>query len=50
MITETDFSIQYISLAVGYSDIFIFSKAFKKAYGMAPSMYREKNNVNTTAL
>jgi AraC-like DNA-binding protein len=40
-------SIQYVSLAVGYSDIFTFSKAFKKHYGVSPTEYR-KNNLQIT--
>ena len=35
-----DLSIQYISFAVGYGDVFTFSKAFKKMMGMSPSDYR----------
>lgn len=34
-------SIQYISFAVGYNDIFTFSKAFKKHVGQSPSEYRK---------
>lgn len=41
MLRSTGNSIQYISSAVGYSDIFTFSKAFKKHTGMSPSAYRE---------
>ena len=34
-------SIQYISFAVGYNDVFTFSKAFKKHVGQSPSEYRK---------
>lgn len=34
-------SIQYISFAVGYNDVFTFSKAFKKHVGISPSEYRK---------
>ncbi len=42
LIKETTQSIQDISLAVGYSDIFTFSKAFKKYYKISPSDYRKQ--------
>ena len=42
LMAETNKTIQDISLAVGYNDIFTFSKAFKKCYGIAPSEYRKK--------
>lgn len=41
LIKETTQSIQDISLAVGYSDIFTFSKAFKKYYNVSPSDFRK---------
>ena len=33
-------SIQYVSLSVGYSDVFSFSKAFKKKTGLSPRQWR----------
>jgi AraC-like DNA-binding protein len=44
MLRESDFSISYIGNAVGYTDIFTFSKAFKKHTGCTPSSYREKGS------
>lgn len=44
MLRESDFSISYIGNAVGYNDIFTFSKAFKKHTGCTPSSYREKGS------
>ncbi len=41
LMKETDKTIQDISLAVGYNDIFTFSKAFKKHYGTPPKEYRK---------
>ncbi len=41
MLLTTSNSIQYIAYAVGYNDIFTFSKAFKKHVGSAPSDYRK---------
>ena len=40
-LTSKEYSIQYISYAVGYSDTFTFSKAFKRYSGMSPSEYRK---------
>ena len=42
LLRETDNSIQYISTAVGYTDIFTFSKAFKKFADQTPSEYRKR--------
>ena len=42
LMKETNLSLQDISLAVGYTDIFTFSKAFKKNFGTSPSNYRKK--------
>lgn len=36
-------SIQNVAYAVGYSDSFTFSKAFKRSVGVSPSEYRERN-------
>jgi AraC-like DNA-binding protein len=44
MLKNTDSTIQYIAFAVGYSDIFNFSKAFKKVTGTSPTDFR-KNGV-----
>ena len=44
MLRESDYSISYIGNAVGYTDIFTFSKAFKKHTGCTPSSYREKGS------
>jgi AraC-like DNA-binding protein len=48
MLRESDFSISYIGNAVGYNDIFTFSKAFKKHTGCTPSCYREKGSAALT--
>lgn len=40
---ESEKSIQDICYAVGYSDTFTFSKAFKRHVGMSPSAYRKKH-------
>lgn len=42
MLKNTSSTISYIAFAVGYTDIYNFSKAFKKKTGMTPSKYREQ--------
>ena len=42
LLKETDKSIQEITAAVGYSDTFTFSKAFKRQYGKSPSSFRDE--------
>ena len=39
--------IQEISEALGYSDIYFFSRQFKQATGMSPSEYRKNGRVHT---
>jgi AraC-like DNA-binding protein len=41
MMQDPALSIKYISFAVGYNDIFTFSKAFKAHTGKSPSEYRQ---------
>lgn len=45
MLEKEDISIQHIAFAIGYSDSFTFSKAFKRIKGMSPSEYRERHKV-----
>ncbi|CAG7608250.1 HTH-type transcriptional activator RhaS [Paenibacillus solanacearum] len=40
MLEQTDYKLTEIALSVGYPDLFSFSKAFKKHYGMSPNAYR----------
>ena len=42
LLRETDENVGVIAYMVGYVDVFTFSKAFKRVYGMAPREYREK--------
>ncbi|MBQ3545540.1 MAG: AraC family transcriptional regulator [Lachnospiraceae bacterium] len=42
LMKETNYDIQHIAFSVGYCDIFTFSKAFKKHFGIAPSLYMKK--------
>lgn len=41
LLSDQDYSISKISQIVGYSDPYIFSKAFHKYYGESPSTYRK---------
>jgi AraC-like DNA-binding protein len=41
MLGQTQFSITEIALSVGYADLFSFSRAFTKFYGLTPSTYRD---------
>ena len=36
-----ELSVSSVALAVGYSDVLCFSKAFKKAVGVSPTEFRE---------
>jgi AraC-like DNA-binding protein len=40
LLDETDMSIAQIATALGYSDIFLFSRQFKRRYGYSPSRAR----------
>ncbi len=42
LLCETDWCIRNIAYAVGYSDSFAFSKAFKRVCGTSPAKYRGK--------
>ena len=46
LLNHTDFSIDKIAAACGYQDSAIFSKAFKKMFGMPPSKYRQTSYVH----
>ena len=35
-------SVRNVSLAVGYEDVYYFSKLFKKYYGIAPVYYKRQ--------
>lgn len=41
MLTSTSLTIAEIAYSCGFSDPLYFSRIFKKAYGVSPSMYRE---------
>lgn len=42
LMTEKNTSITVIAYSVGYSDLFTFSKAFKRHYGVSPNEYTKK--------
>ena len=39
LLKEKNTTVQDIAVTVGFSDIFTFSKAFKKYYGLSPKEY-----------
>ncbi len=43
LLTHTDWTLEQIGEQVGYSDVFNFSKRFKKSTEMAPGRYRKTN-------
>lgn len=43
LLTNTDYSISVIAHSCGYEDPTVFSRSFKKKYGISPSKYRERN-------
>lgn len=45
---ETGLSIAQIALSVGYPDPVVFSRAFKRWTGLAPSQYRKNSRTNLT--
>ncbi len=39
---DTNLSVKQIAYSVGYQDQYLFSKMFKKTYGLSPKLYRQK--------
>jgi AraC-like DNA-binding protein len=39
---NTNLSVKQIAYSVGYQDQYLFSKMFKKTYGLSPKLYRER--------
>jgi AraC-like DNA-binding protein len=44
LLLNTRWSIQHIASYVGYTNIFNFSKSFKKLVGVSPSLFRQSNH------
>ncbi|MFW5857377.1 MAG: helix-turn-helix domain-containing protein, partial [Planctomycetota bacterium] len=42
LLSSSDLLCKEIAARVGFSDIYAFSKAFRKATGLAPTAYREQ--------
>lgn len=42
LLHSTDYPIESIALSSGYTDVLVFTKAFKKKMGMSPSTYRNE--------
>lgn len=43
LLAETSMNVQQVADALGYADIYLFSKQFKKAYGVPPSRMRHRS-------
>ena len=39
---EGEHNVTTVAASVGYSDVFVFSRAFKQFYGCAPSEYAQR--------
>lgn len=48
-LTDTDLTVENIAYSCGYSNIYSFSKAFKKIMGCSPSQYRKKQRIPSGA-
>ena len=46
MLKLTVFSVEQIAVSCGYQDSMVFSKAFRKKYGLSPLQYRKKEEEN----
>lgn len=44
LLRETTYSVGTIANSVGYEDQLLFSRAFKKAYSVAPTVYRQQES------
>lgn len=42
LLATTDYTIEHIAQLVGYNDLSVFFKAFKKAYDLAPGTFRQQ--------
>ncbi len=49
-LVTTDAGLAAIAIDVGYATEFSFAKAFKRAFGVAPGMFRKRAWTTTTAL
>ena len=43
LLFSTDESISVVASSVGYNDALLFSKMFKRFYGISPTKYREES-------
>jgi len=46
---DTEYSISQVANALGYEELFVFSRAFKKVKGVSPSAYRKSMQRENTA-
>ena len=50
MLQQTDYPLPLIAREVGYSDGFVFSSAFKRIYGVSPTVFRRSSRPDETDL
>lgn len=43
--TEYDYTVTQAALSTGYSDVFSFSKMFKRHFGVSPAQYKEQHKI-----
>lgn len=43
LLTVTDLSVEGVAMSCGYEDALVYSKTFKRAVGVPPSVYRKEN-------
>lgn len=46
MLLSDRYTVSVVASSVGYSDVFVFSRAFKSFFGVSPSEYRKLNEMN----
>ena len=47
LLLHTDYSLENIAQQLGYADAFTFSNAYKQCYGLAPSHYKLRNQIES---
>lgn len=50
LLSESSLSVSQVAFALGYADVYVFSKLFKKYFGVSPSQYAAQAGPTGTAL